>query len=63
MRKEWEEIQGDPSQMSESLKNHLKMLDEIGKGEPANLEHIKNEEGQTNEQLLAEFQMIHSVAS
>ena len=55
MRKEWEEIQGDPSQMSESLKNHLKMLDDIGKGEPANLEHIKNEEGQTNEQLLAEF--------
>ena len=35
--------------MDKQLKDHLKMLDEISKGEQANLEHLKNNEGQTNE--------------
>ena len=33
MRKEWEQIQGDPNLMDKQLKDHLKMLDEISKGE------------------------------
>ena len=32
MRREWEQIQGDPAQMDEKLKHELKAIDEMEKG-------------------------------
>ena len=63
MRREWEQLHGDPSQMDEKLKSQISMLNEIGRnnGEAGNFR--KEQTSQEKEQMVKEFNMIHSVAS
>lgn len=61
MRREWDQMHGDPTQMDEKLKAQLAALDEMAQ---PNAPTTKPEQKpRTHDDMLAEFNMIHSVAS